>query len=76
MYCKTVETMAEGAVSRRAVMGVMVRVPVRVLVLCVGFVVASLQCTIICWLVLIVAVRIPTLRSLYCAVVVMVMDYI
>ena len=69
------ERTAEGAVSRRAVMGVMVRVPVRVLVLCVGFVVASLQCTIICWLVLIVAVRIPTLRSLYCAVVVMVMDY-
>ena len=41
-------TTAEGAVSRRAVMGVMVRMPVRVLVLCVGFVVASLQCTIIC----------------------------
>ena len=41
------ERTAEGAVSRRAVMGVMVRVPVRVLVLCVGFVVASLQCTII-----------------------------
>ena len=38
------ERTAEGAVSRRAVMGVMVRV----LVLCVGFVVASLQCTIIC----------------------------
>ena len=44
-------------------------------VLFVGFVVASLQCTIICWLVLIVAIRIPTLLSLYCAVVVMVMDY-
>ena len=41
---RRMERTAEGAV-----MGVMVkRMPVRVLVLCVGFVVASLQCTIIC----------------------------
>ena len=65
----------KGAMSRRATIVVIVRVPVRMLVLCVGFVVASLQCIVICWLVLSVAIRIPTLLSLYCAVVVMVMDY-